>query len=206
MRKGQQTRQEILDQALRLASEVGLEALSIGGLAERAQMSKSGLFAHFSSKENLQVAVLEEAERRFGELVIAPALREKRGEPRVRALLERWRVWGRSEFMPGGCIFMASMFELDDRPGPARERLAAAERDWLDTLAQAARVACNERHFRADLDPELFAFELFGLYASYQLHHRLLAAPHADALLERAAERLILDARASAGAATRPLS
>jgi AcrR family transcriptional regulator len=195
MSKGEQTRRDILEQALRLASELGVEGLSIGALAGRVGMSKSGLFAHFDSKENLQVAVLDEAARRFVDLVVAPALREPRGEPRVRALLANWRAWEGQEFMPGGCIFLAAAAELDDRPGPARARLVAAQRDWLDTLVQAVKSACNEGHFRADLDPAQFAFEAFGAVSSYAFHTRLLAIANADALLQQALERLLGDAR-----------
>jgi AcrR family transcriptional regulator len=198
MGKGAQTKQQILDQALRLASEAGLEGLSIGALALRVGMSKSGLFAHFSSKDNLQVAVLDEASRRFVDLVIAPALREARGEPRVRALLARWLVWVKQDFMPGGCIFLAAAVELDDRPGPARDRLVSAQQDWLDTLAQAVRIARQEGHFRADLEPEQFAFEAFGMIDSYLFHARLLRLDSAEERLRRAYERLLDDARGRA--------
>jgi AcrR family transcriptional regulator len=166
-------------------------------LAERVGMSKSGLFAHFSSKDNLQVAVLDEAVRRFVELVISPALRERRGEPRLRALMERWLAWAEQDFMPGGCIFFAAAVELDDRPGPARDRLVASQRDWLDTLAQAVRIAQQEKHFRADLEPEQFAFEAYGLFDSYQMHKRLLRVPHADRRVRAAFERLLADARSA---------
>jgi len=198
MGKGAQTRQQILEQGLRLASEAGLEGLSIGALALSVGMSKSGLFAHFSSKDNLQVAVLDEAARRFVDLVVAPALREPRGEPRVRALLGRWLLWVKQDFMPGGCIFLAAAVELDDRPGPARDRLVAAQRDWLETLAQAVRIAKQEGHFRPDLEPEQFAFEAFGMIDSYLFHARLLRLPDAEERLRRAHARLIDDARVGA--------
>lgn len=195
MGKGEDTRRGIVEQALRIASEQGLSGLSIGVLADKVGMSKSGLFAHFSSKDNLQVAVLDEAVRRFVELVISPALREPRGEPRVRALMKRWLAWGEQEFMPGGCIFFATAVELDDRPGPARERLVASQRDWLGALAQAVRIAQEEGHFRADLDPEQFAFEAYGVYDSYQMHKRLLRIPNVERRVRVAFERLLTDAR-----------
>jgi AcrR family transcriptional regulator len=193
--KGEQTRREILDQALRLASELGVEGLSIGALAARVGMSKSGLFAHFSAKENLQIAVIEHASRRFIETVVLPALRQPRGEPRVRALFERWLTWSRQDFMPGGCVFMAAAAELDDRPGPARERLVANQRDWLDTLAGAARIAVREGHFRADLDAEQFAFEALGVFASSTFYTRLLRADDVGARVRTAFDRLLRDAR-----------
>ncbi len=196
MGKGEDTRRGIVEQALRIASEQGLSGLSIGVLADRVGMSKSGLFAHFSSKDNLQVAVLDEAVSRFVELVISPALREARGEPRVRSLLKRWLAWGEQDFMPGGCIFFATAVELDDRPGPARERLVASQHDWLGALAQAARIAQVEGHFRSDLDPEQFAFEAYGMYDSYQMHKRLLRVPNVERRVRSAFERLLADARA----------
>jgi AcrR family transcriptional regulator len=196
MSKGAETKQQILEQALRLASESGLEGLTIGALAARVGMSKSGLFAHFSSKDNLDVAVLEEAARRFVDVVVAPALREPRGEPRVRAMLAGWLRWVKQDFLPGGCIFLAAAVELDDRPGPARERLVAAQRDWIETLAQAVRIAQNEGHFRADLDPEQFAFEAFGSIESYMFYARLLQHEGAETRLHNAQARLLRDARA----------
>src|SRR5688572_20094465 len=138
MSKGDETRSAVLGSAITLASTVGLEGVTIGKLAEHVGLSKSGLFAHFSSKENLQLAVLEEAMARFVALVIGPALKKPRGEPRVRALFERWLEWSRAEFLPGGCIFVVASVELDDRPGPARDRLIASQKDWFGTLAHAA--------------------------------------------------------------------
>lgn len=196
MTKGASTREAVLGHALALASEVGLVGLTIGMLAERANMSKSGLFAHFESKEALQMAVLDEAAGRFVDRVVAPALRQKRGEPRVRALLENWARWAKSEFLPGGCVFVASMAELDDRPGPVRDRLAATQRDWLETLTTAIRIAVEEGHFRADLDARQLAHELLTLAYGNQLITRLLPEEHAEARLRTTVERLLESARA----------
>jgi AcrR family transcriptional regulator len=196
--KGEETRRSILATALGLASEVGLEGLSIGLLSERVGMSKSGLFAHFSSKENLQVSVLEEATRRFVDLVIAPALREKRGEPRVRAMFERWLAWGQQDFMPGGCIMMAASMELDDRPGPARDKLVASQRDWQESLAHAVRIAKAEGHFRADLEEQQFVFEVFGIVSTFYFHHRLFRDPSALSRARTAFEQLLRNARPTA--------
>src|SRR5215207_5858761 len=133
MRKGELTHQAILERAVRLASRVGLEGLSIGGLAEDLGLSKSGLFAHFESKAALQVETLEAASRVFSEHVVRPALAKPRGEPRLRAAFEGWLSWGRKAALERGCLFVAASVELDDREGPARERLVQSERDWLDT-------------------------------------------------------------------------
>lgn len=196
MTKGEETRREILGSALSLASEVGLAGLSIGLLAARVGMSKSGLFAHFDSKERLQVAVLEEASRRFVDLVVAPALRAPRGRPRVAALFERWLVWSQQDFMPGGCVFLSSSAELDDRPGPARDALVASQRDWQDTLAQAVRIAKREGHFRSDLSEEQLVFELYGILGSYYRSARLMRDPQALSRAQTAFARLIADASA----------
>ena len=127
MGKGDQTRDAILERAVRLASQVGLEGLTIGRLAGALDLSKSGLFAHFASKETLQVQTLERAAERFVEVVLRPALAEPRGEPRLRALFERWLRWPQEVSQPGGCIFVQAAVELDDRPGPARDRLVALQ-------------------------------------------------------------------------------
>ena len=135
MAKGEETRAAILARAFELATVVGVSGLSIGRLAEATGLSKSGLFAHFGSKEALEVAVVEEASRQFVQDVMVPALRSPRGEPRVRALFDRWLAWGQR---PGGCFFVAASSELDDRSGPPRDALVQAIRDWIDELSRAA--------------------------------------------------------------------
>jgi AcrR family transcriptional regulator len=147
--KGEQTREAILAHALGLATRIGFEGLTIGRLADDLRMSKSGLFAHFRSKEALQLEILRLAGARMVESVVKPALAAPRGEPRVRALFERWLAWEQSPSLPGGCPFMAASFELDDRPGPVRDFVVQNLRDWIDTLAGAARIAVQEGHFRA---------------------------------------------------------
>lgn len=186
--KGAETRAAILDEALSRASVHGLGGVTIGELAKRAGMSKSGLFAHFKSKEQLDIAVLDEARDRFVAHVMAPALKAPRGLPRIRALFERWMEWESADFQPGGCVFMAAAMELDDQPGPARDHLVASQRDWIQALQTAARIAVDEGHFRADLDVEQWAYELWGLALGYHFYSRLLRDPRA---LERA--RLAFD-------------
>jgi AcrR family transcriptional regulator len=190
--KGEETRQAILARAFELACVVGVSGLSIGRLAEATGLSKSGLFAHFGSKEALEVAVVEEAARQFVQEVMVPALRQPRGEPRVRALFERWMAWGDR---PGGCFFVGATAELDDRPGAPRDALVQTQRDWLDALATAARIAITEGHFTRTLDPEQFAFELFGIMLSYHSFHRFIRDDRAPARIHTAFERLIGAAR-----------
>ncbi len=178
-----------------MASTLGLEGLSIGGLASEVGMSKSGLFAHFRSKEEMQTQVLKTAIDRFIETVIAPALRQPRGEKRVRALFRHWLEWAGASWLPGGCLFIASAAELDDRPGPLRDFLVSAQRDWLDVLATAARIAVEEGHFRSDLDTAQFAYELHSIALSYHYFQRLLRDPKARDRAATAFEDLIRKSR-----------
>lgn len=196
MGKGAETREAILEQAVRLASEVGLEGLTIGRLAGALDLSKSGLFAHFESKEGLQVATLERAAARFVEVVVRPALAAPRGEARLRALLERWLRWPVEVPQPGGCIFVQAAVELDDRPGPARDRLVALQREWLATLAGAVKVARDAGQFRRDVEPEQVAFELYGIMLSTHHAARLLRDRHAVQRARQAVERLLSHCRA----------
>lgn len=193
MSRGEETRQAILGRGLELAARVGLGGLTIGHLADELKMSKSGLFAHFRSKEALQVQVLEAGVERFIDEVVRPALKSPRGEPRVRALFERWLVWGLDQ--PAGCVFAAAVFELDDQPGPARDALVRSQRDWLETLAQAARIAQKEGHFRQDLDPERFAFSLYGITLVTHQSVRLLRDPRAREHAAACFEQLLAQSR-----------
>lgn len=196
MTRGADTHDAILDHALRLASEVGLEGLTIGRLATALDLSKSGLFAHFGSKDALQVEVLDRAAARFTDAVVKPALAAPRGEARLRALFERWLRWPREVPQPGGCIFVQAAAELDDRPGAARDRLVALERTWLSTLARAVREAQAEGQLRPDADPEQLAFEAHGIMLSCHHASRLLRDRDAVERARRALDRLIEGARA----------
>jgi AcrR family transcriptional regulator len=193
MTKGKDTKKRILGQALDLASTVGIEGLSIGTLAKAADMSKSGLFAHFNSKEDLQLEVIKTASAHFVETVISPAFRQPRGEPRVRALFERWLAW--ETLRTGGCPFMAASFELDDRPGPVRDALVATQKDWVDTLCSAITIAVAEGDFRPDLDVAQLAFEVYGVFMAFHLHHRLLRDPKAHSRAMDALEHLLSRAK-----------
>jgi AcrR family transcriptional regulator len=194
--KGEETYKNILRTALALASEVGLDGVSIGSLAEQMKMSKSGLFAHFASKENLQLAILDDAFHRFATQVLAPALKKPRGEPRVRALFDLWMGWSRAEFLPGGCIFVAAAVELDDKPGEAHDRLKKAQLDWFETLSKAAKIAIEEGHFRSDLDVTQFAHEVYALAYGHHFISRLLRMKKAEERTMEAFERLLRDAHA----------
>src|SRR3989454_6854874 len=199
--KGEQTREAILTHALGLATRVGFEGLTIGRLAEDLEMSKSGLFAHFRSKEALQLEILRTAGARMVETVVKPALTVRRGEPRLRALFERWLAWEQSPSLPGGCPFMAASFELDDRPGPVRDFVVQNLRDWIDTIAGAARIAVQEGHFRADLDCEQFAQDCQGIGLGFVHASRLMRDPKARARADAAFEALVRAARTPSHAA-----
>lgn len=172
MSKGQETRTAILDESLQVASKIGFEALTIGQLAEHTGMSKSGLFAHFKSKEQLQLQTLDHSRRMFVDIVIRPALAAPRGEPRVRALYEHWLTW--ESALSGGCIFVTGAAEYDDRPGPMRDALARNQRDWLEIIATVVRTAVAEGDFGEDTDPEQLAFEFNALTLGFHHATRLL--------------------------------
>jgi AcrR family transcriptional regulator len=199
VRKGEQTREAILERALTLASRIGLDGLTIGSLAQELGLSKSGLFAHFNSKEALVVQMLERAAQRYSEVVVKPALSAPPGEPRVRTLFERFLRWPELVPQPGGCIFVAAAIELDDQPGVARDLLVRMRREWLDFVAGAVRRAIAAGHFHTKVDPEQFAFEMEGIGLMWHHASRLLRDPRADERAHRAFEALLASARAPRG-------
>ena len=200
--KGQQTRAVILDAALGLASHMGLEGLSIGALADVTQMSKSGVFAHFGSREELQIAVIREYHARFEEEVFFPAVSEARGLPRLRALFDRW-VRRVSVELDSGCIYISGAVEFDDRPGPVRDALASMVLAWQSALERAIILSVDAGHLRPDTDPLQILFELHGLILA--LHHdaRFLRQPGAIDRARRGFDR-ILDACLAVDPATVP--
>jgi AcrR family transcriptional regulator len=195
MRKGELTRQAILDRACAVASTVGLEGLTIGHLSEELQLSKSGLFAHFKSKEALQVQTLEHAGNVFIDQVLRPALAAPRGEPRLRAMFERWLSWASESAFPGGCLFVAAATEFDDRPGPVRDFLVKSQRDWIDALAHAFRIGITEGHFRPDADPEQFAYDMYSVMLGWHHAARLMQDPRANERAQRSFSNLVAAAR-----------
>jgi AcrR family transcriptional regulator len=196
--KGEATRARIIQRALELATRVGLEGLSIGDLAQDLGLSKSGLFAHFGSKEQLQLDVLDAAAELFRAVVFDAVMRGAVGQARLVALFENMLKWVQARDLPGGCIFMAGAFEWDDAQGPVRQRMV----EWFEKLnASLARVvasAVEQGEFRADLDVELLAYELHSIALKYHLETRLLRSKKALVLARRAFQRLLADARADA--------
>lgn len=180
--KGQQTKVAIVDAALGLATQLGLEGLSIGALAEVMRMSKSGVFAHFGSREELQMSVVREYHRRFEQDVFYPAMQSPRGLPRLRQLFENW-VHRTSLEIDSGCIYISGAVEFDDRPGPVRDALAGSVDVWMQALRRAVSQARDAGHLRADVDAAQLAFEIHGLILALHYEARFL---HSDQALDRA--------------------
>jgi AcrR family transcriptional regulator len=206
--KGERTRAAILDAAFHIVSKAGLEGLTIGTLAAATGMSKSGLFAHFGSREELLIAVMDRGQQEFLKLVVNPALAKPRGLPRLRSLFVNWIDWTESADLPGGCPMIGGAIEFDDKPGPVRDTLASGQRAWIGTLTRAARLAVEQGQLAADTDVEQIAFELFGMALVVHHHRRLLGYDKAraralaafDTLIERYA---VSPARGPLRAATR---
>ena len=190
MTKGAETKAAILDDAVAIASEVGFTGLTIGQLAEHTGMSKSGLFAHFKSKETLQLETLERARDRFTDIVIRPTLAAPRGEQRVRVLFDRWLDW-ETESLRGGCVFVTATIEFDDQPGAMRDAVLRTQQDWMDFVASVAGTAVSEGDFRADLDTEQLAFTLQGLMLGYHHAARLMRDPRARDHTRAALDQLL---------------
>ena len=204
MRKGEQTRAAILDAALDLASRDGLEGLTIGLLADRMQMSKSGVFAHFGSREDLQIAVIQEYHKRFEDEVFFPSLEEARGLPRLAAMFRRW-IRRHTREIASGCMYISGAVEYDDRPGPIRDELLIMVTTWEKALLRAARQSVKNGDLAADTDCEQLVFEMRALVLG--LHHDARFLRHDDALArtERAFLRLIESYRAKSGTASSKL-
>ena len=203
LQKGLQTRAAILDAALGMALRKGLEGLSIGALAELTRMSKSGVFAHFGSREELQISVVREYHDRFEAEVFAPAMRLPRGLPRLRALFERWlqRV---SFEVDSGCLYISGAVEFDDRPGPVRDALVAMVLTWRQALERAAMLAVDAGHLKPGTDATQLLFEIHGLILA--LHHdaRFLRLDGAAERARRGFDRVVGPAVTVAGAAASP--
>jgi AcrR family transcriptional regulator len=196
VRKGEQTRSLILSEALSLASLVGLEGLSIGTLAEKLHLSKSGLFAHFESKEDLQLRTLRRAQALFEERVFRPALERDPGLPRLQALFSSWLGWleGTAE-TPGGCLLLGAAAEYDDRPGPVRDCLASGQRELRGAVAKMVRDAIEAGHLPPDTDAWQLTFEVFGIVLAAHHDYRLLRDPRAFEHARQAFDRVLSGSR-----------
>jgi AcrR family transcriptional regulator len=176
LQKGQQTKMAIVEAALNLATQIGLEGLSIGALAEATQMSKSGVFAHFGSREELQISVIHQYFAQFEQAVFNAAMEQPRGLPRVKALFANWMKLVAEEIQ-AGCIFISGAVEFDDRPGPVRDALAASVQTWLAAMNRSIVLAKACGHLRTDVDEEQMAFEIHGLILALHYEARFLHKP-----------------------------
>jgi AcrR family transcriptional regulator len=192
--KGLKTRSAILERAADLASGEGLEGLTIGRLADELQMSKSGLFAHFGSKEELQLATIEMARERFLAEVFQPALDAERGYPRLVAICRSWLDYIARNVFSGGCFFAAASFEFDSRTGPVRDAIQKSMDEWVGAIEKAVRFAIDEGHFGDDVDPAQIAFEInamfFGANYAYNMRHDKKAISRAWRAIENRLESL----------------
>jgi AcrR family transcriptional regulator len=185
MGKGESTRQAVLERATVIAGRLGLAGLTIGTLASSAGMSKSGLYAHFGSKEELQLATLRHARDMFVDSVLRPALSAPRGEPRLRVFLESWLRFMRDD-IPAGCLYMSSKPEFDDQPGRVRDQLVRDYRDLLDSIAQMVRAGIDDGQFRPDAEPAQVAQELDGIVLAHFFAFRMLRDPATEQRARRA--------------------
>ena len=190
MHKGQQTKAAIIEAALGLATQIGLEGLSIGALAEITQMSKSGVFAHFGSREELQISVIREYFCRFEQEIFYPALQAPRGLPRVKALFDNWMQRVAVEIQ-SGCIFISGAVEFDDRPGPVRDALANSVQAWLAALYRAVVQAKQEGHLLPTADEEQMAFEIHALILALHYEARFLQNPRSVGRAHRGFDNIL---------------
>jgi AcrR family transcriptional regulator len=197
--KGQQTKATIVDAALSLAAHIGLEGLSIGALAEVAHMSKSGVFAHFGSREELQISVVREYHARFEAEVFEPAMKAARGLPRLRALFNNWMQRTSIE-IDSGCIYISGAVEFDDRPGPVRDALASSVRTWLAAMRRALEQAKAAGHLSSGADEDQLLFEIHSLILGLHYEARFLKAAGSIARALRGFDH-ILAAHLPSGAA-----
>ena len=193
MTKGEDTKRTILDAGLKMATQLSLETVTIGNLAKETQMSKSGLFAHFQSKENLQVEILKHAGELFAQSVVIPSLLETAGIPRIKTLVNNWIAW--STRMTGGCIFVSSSTEFSDRPGKIRDFILAQQESWIDSLRRMARSAIRVGDFREDVDCDQFAFEMYSLLLGFHYYDKLLNSAETRKRQSIALEQLLKNYR-----------
>ena len=191
MTKGEDTKRFILATGLDMASRLGLESVTIGELAKATEMSKSGLFAHFKSKENLQIEILHFAGERFAEGVIIPALRVKAGIERIRTLVDSWIQWTRR--LTGGCIFVTASADFSSRPGKVRDALLEQQVQWLDSLKRFCQSAMRAGELRDRIDCDQFAFDLYSLLLGFHVYHELLQDTETRTYQETALNRLLKD-------------
>ena len=191
MQKGQQTKSAIVDAALGLATQIGIEGLSIGAVAEVMQMSKSGVLAHFGSREELQISVIREYHHRFESEVFYPAMQEARGLPRLQALFANWMKRTSAE-IDSGCLYISGAAEFDDRPGPVRDALASSVKTWLSAVHRAVVQARDEHHLNKNMDASQMVFEIHGLILALHYEARFLKSAKSFNRAKHGFEQILL--------------
>jgi AcrR family transcriptional regulator len=199
--RGEKTRQDILAVAVQIASAEGLEDLTIGRLAEELKMSKSGLFAHFGSKEELQLAAIETARAIFIEEVVRPVWATEPGLARLQALLEAWISYGERGVFRGGCFFAAASTEFDGRPGRVRDEVVAVNKSWLEALVNEVRAAQSRSELNQKIDPEQLVFEIHAFYMEMNWASQLFGDKHMFTRARAAMRRTLEDAATPKGLA-----
>jgi AcrR family transcriptional regulator len=197
------TRERILDCGANLLSKSGLSGVTVGALAEQTGMSKSGLFAHFGSKDEIQLCLLHRTGEIAGRYVVAPAMQAPEGLPRLKALVKNWLGWTKRAGLEGGCPVAAGLFELDDEQGPVRDRLLKMEKTWRDLLGQQVRQAIDLGHLNREIDVEQFVWELCGIYLSHHASVRFVRDSRADERADTAFEALLQRALPNVDAASK---
>jgi AcrR family transcriptional regulator len=201
--KSSDTYDRVLASGVNIGSTVGMQGVTLGNLAAEAQLSKSGLFAHFGSKDELQIALFGRAQALARRTVVEPVFREPEGLARLLALINNWFGWTGRAGLPGGCPFAAAAFEFDDLDGPVRDHVVSAHNDWVALLESFTRNAVATGEFRRNLDVEQFVWELHGIYLSHHVSQRLIQDASADKRRRSAVDRLLREAGAPAATATR---
>ena len=195
--QGAATRERILHEGLDLLTETGLSGVTLGALAQHAAMSKSGLFAHFSSIEEVQIELLDHMAEVSAAKVVRPAMLAAAGLPRLKALVNNWLGWTTKAGLRGGCPVAAALFELDDAEGPVRAKVLAMEAYWRGLLTQLTRQAVELGHLRADLDASQFVWELCGIYLSHHVSRRFLRDPRSEKRAQAAFASMLDRSRSS---------
>lgn len=190
MSKGETTRAAILDEALQMASEFGLEGLTIGALSTRVGMSKSGLYAHFRAKEALQIAVMDAASDMLSQKVVRPALKQPRGLARLGALFENWLSWKAGD-THASCPYAAAAADFDDRPGPVRDHIVVQYNNLLGVFVRVVETAIATGELDPDTDAEQLAFDIWSILLGFEQYCRLLGRDDAKARARRSYETLI---------------
>lgn len=191
-KRGEATKKLILDTAMKIASTLGIQGITIGELAKAIGMSKSGLFAHFENKDNLQLEILKLASDNFVEKVMKPAFKQPRGVARIKALFENWMEFLRDDSsLPGGSIFIAASFELDDRPGLLKDFVQKTQNDLILNIEKTVQIAIDNGDLKPTTNKHEFAWKLYSFVLGFHHFKRMLNHPEAEGFIRKSVSDLI---------------